>query len=60
MPGKTNPAHGFLILLRNICKMKVPINNKIIMRMKTHMKTERVPIDKNAIHFTPLPMASFL
>lgn len=60
MPGKINPAHGFLILLRNICKMKVPINNKIIMRMKTHMKTERIPIDKNAIHFTPLPIASFL
>ena len=54
-PGKINPAHGFFILLRNICKIMVPIDNKIIITMTTHMKTERIPIDKNAIQFTPFP-----
>ena len=55
-PGKINPAHGFFILLRNICKIIVPINNKIIMPMTIHIKTARIPTDKNAIQFTPFPL----
>ena len=58
IPGKINPAHGFFILLRNICKKIVPINNKIIMPMATHMKPARIPADKKAIHFTPFSVLS--
>lgn len=51
-PGKISPAHGFFILLRKICKIKVPISTKPIIPIPTHSIAERNPIGRNAISLT--------
>lgn len=53
-PGRINPAHGLFILLRNTCKIKVPINSKIIITKVAHIRIEKNARDIN-IPFTPFP-----
>ena len=53
IPGKIRPGQGVFALLRNICKIKVPINTKNKATRPAIIKTER----KNAIYFIPFPRA---